>query len=138
EERWPSCRAFVEALATAGQERETPRPGKFVKPPPVQATAPARKQPSAQSAPEPPPPRSRRHWLAGAAILLVLACLPLALMMFGGNAEPEKKGKIAEKDGQVEALARQRAVQTEKKARLLVDNEHDYQSAVLLLETIHP
>src|SRR5262249_14063161 len=57
EERWQGCGAFVEALATAGQEREAARPGKFVKPPRVQVTAPAWKPPLAQTILEPIPPR---------------------------------------------------------------------------------
>src|SRR5262249_10338279 len=53
--------------------------------------------------------------------------------------EPKKDPPLVE-DGKAaaEALARKLAAQTEHKARHLVEKEHDYRSAVLLLETIEP
>src|SRR5438445_355448 len=75
EERWPSCRAFVEALTTAS-----------VGEPGASATG---GSPPVADAPGSPParislPRGQRRWLVGAAGMLALACLPLLLLIFGG------------------------------------------------------
>jgi serine/threonine protein kinase len=93
EQRWPSCRAFVEALATAGEVPVTPAVGKIAEPRPRQVQ-PAHAVPQglpqrvADRSPVPSPtvrekaPQGRLHlWLAGLMGVLVLACLPLLLVL---------------------------------------------------------
>ncbi len=115
EERYPSCRAFVEAL-------ETPKVAE----------------------PSVPP----RRWLrAGMAVgLLAAAVLPLLLLAFGANRDPQPSPKdepkkvvgpgpgSSPKDG--EESARKQAAQTQAQARSLVEQQHDYRAAALLLETV--
>jgi hypothetical protein len=111
EERWPSCRAFVEALTAvidrggprafapgspAPRDTAPPRPGKVVagpgRAPP--AVAPKRHPPVTPTVLETRPP-GRTPWLAGTAVMLVLACIPLGLLFFGGTADPETPAKPA-------------------------------------------
>jgi formylglycine-generating enzyme required for sulfatase activity/serine/threonine protein kinase len=121
--RWPSCRAFVAALATAGQKAEVPWRGR----PEIATAVPARTAPLAQTVREPQNPRPaqavreplnpRRHhrWLAGAAIVLALAGLSLLWLIFGGNAEPQKRGLAADQKDPARLAEKSAVIQPESK-----------------------
>ena len=74
EERWPNCRAFVEALATGKTVRGT------------------REKPAPKFAPEIPPRRSRK-WVAVAAVALLALAVPAAVLLAGlGRGQTADEG----------------------------------------------